>query len=90
MRFATPFLCNTLVTTLYSAPFVLADAQSYTLNIGNTFLGPLGLWRSTTVANGQFPGPLLKANKGDSMQVRNALLVRMGADYVPFLEHRLR
>lgn len=71
MRFTT-ILSTTLATTLSTLPFVpsaFADVQSYTLNIGNTYLGPLGLWRSTAVANGQFPGPLLKANKGDTMQV---------------------
>ncbi|KAG8783111.1 hypothetical protein FRC16_002475, partial [Serendipita sp. 398] len=46
-----------------------ADVLPYTLNIGNSFLAPDGYYRSTSVANGQFPGPLLKANKGDTMVV---------------------
>jgi iron transport multicopper oxidase len=47
----------------------LADAQSYTLNIGNAYIAPDGFSRSASVANGQFPGPLLSANKGDTLQV---------------------
>lgn len=62
------FLPTLLSSTLLFSQ-VLADAQSYTLNIGNAYIAPDGFYRSTSVANGQFPGPLLSANKGDTMQV---------------------
>lgn len=64
---------HSFLPTLLSSTFlfsqVLADAQSYTLNIGNAYIAPDGFYRSASVANGQFPGPLLSANKGDTMQV---------------------
>jgi iron transport multicopper oxidase len=40
-----------------------------TLNIANTQLAPDGFKRSVVVANGQYPGPLIKANKGDTLEV---------------------
>jgi hypothetical protein len=45
-----------LSTLLIATLSVNAANQSYTLNIGNTYLAPDGFYRSTTVANGQFPG----------------------------------
>jgi iron transport multicopper oxidase len=56
------------------ASFVLA-ATSYarvvpvTLNIVNTRLAPDGFTRSVITANGTYPGPLIKANKGDELRV---------------------
>jgi hypothetical protein len=45
-----------LSTLLIAAVSVDAATQNYTLNIGNTYLAPDGFYRSTAVANGQFPG----------------------------------
>lgn len=48
----------TLLSALFIslAPSVNADAKAYTLDVGNSYLAPDGYYRSTTVANGQFPG----------------------------------
>ncbi|KAF8889856.1 Cupredoxin [Infundibulicybe gibba] len=43
--------------------------RTFSLDIVNALLAPDGFKRSTVVANGLFPGPLLMANKGDTMQV---------------------
>lgn len=53
--------------TLISPSF--ADIKSYTLDISNAFLSPDGFLRPMAVANGQFPGPLIAANKGDTLSV---------------------
>jgi len=70
MRF--PFVSPTLLLfalpTLL-APTVSAGTKSYTLNIRNAHIAPDGFYRSASVANGTFPGPLLSATKGDTMQV---------------------
>ncbi|GLB33193.1 putative multicopper oxidase [Lyophyllum shimeji] len=49
--------------------------RSVTLNVANAQLAPDGFERSVVVANGQYPGPLITANKGDTLQVtvRNRL-----------------
>ncbi|EJD08221.1 laccase [Fomitiporia mediterranea MF3/22] len=39
------------------------------LHIVNTVLAPDGFNRSTVVANGQFPGPLIKGNVGDRFKI---------------------
>ncbi|KIJ44604.1 multicopper oxidase [Sphaerobolus stellatus SS14] len=52
-------------------PFFIANAavvtQTFTLGAQN--LSPDGFQRTTAVVNGQFPGPFLKANKGDNIFV---------------------
>jgi len=70
------FLLTLISSTILSLPLLIsqatpaiADAQSYTLNIGNAYIAPDGFSRSASLANGQFPGPLLSANKGDTLQV---------------------
>ncbi|KAF8988654.1 Cupredoxin [Cyathus striatus] len=47
-----------------------STVDSYTLEISNKVLSPDGFNRSATVVNGQHPGPLIKANKGDSFRVK--------------------
>ncbi|KAJ7264196.1 laccase subfamily 2 [Mycena rebaudengoi] len=45
------------------------STKSYKLDIVNSDLAPDGFLRSTVVANGQFPGPLIRAEKGDTLRV---------------------
>jgi iron transport multicopper oxidase len=47
----------------------LGSTVSYRLTVGNANLAPDGFNRSTTVVNGQYPGPLITANKGDVIMV---------------------
>ncbi|KAG6816614.1 hypothetical protein H0H87_004620 [Tephrocybe sp. NHM501043] len=46
-----------------------AITKNVVLNVGNTKLAPDGFSRSVVVANGQYPGPLITANKGDNLVV---------------------
>ncbi|KAJ7236237.1 Cupredoxin [Mycena rebaudengoi] len=43
--------------------------KDFTLNIVNAALSPDGFTRSTVVAEGTFPGPLIRAEKGDTLRV---------------------
>ncbi|KAF8994560.1 Cupredoxin [Cyathus striatus] len=43
--------------------------NAVTLDIVNANLAPDGFMRSTVVANGTYPGPLITATKGDTLQV---------------------
>jgi len=53
-----------------------APVKSFVINVVNSRLAPDGFQRSTVVANGQFPGPVITANKGDTLRVTvNNLLV---------------
>lgn len=45
------------------------NAVDYTFNIQNSILAPDGFNRSTVVVNGQFPGPLITATKGEDLNV---------------------
>lgn len=65
MRFSSQLV--TLFTTL--VPYTLAATQNYNFNVVNANLSPDGFERSTVVVNGQFPGPLISANKGDTVNV---------------------
>ncbi|KAI5123468.1 hypothetical protein M0805_008838 [Coniferiporia weirii] len=47
----------------------LAAVVSEVLTISNVNLAPDGLNRSTVVANGQFPGPLISGNIGDNFKI---------------------
>ncbi|KAI0035616.1 laccase [Vararia minispora EC-137] len=47
----------------------LAATVSQTLNIVNTDLSVDGFARSTVVANGNFPGPLISGNLGDNFEI---------------------
>ncbi|KAG8797649.1 laccase, multicopper oxidase, benzenediol:oxygen oxidorectuctase, partial [Serendipita sp. 399] len=43
--------------------------RNYVFNVANADLAPDGFTRSTVVVNNQFPGPLITANKGDTINV---------------------
>jgi iron transport multicopper oxidase len=58
-------LATATITTLNGV-----NAVDYTFNIGNAVLAPDGFNRSTVVVNGQFPGPLISATKGEPLNVR--------------------
>ncbi|KAK7024884.1 laccase 2 [Favolaschia claudopus] len=53
-----------------------------TLDIVNADLAPDGFTRSTVSANGTFPGPLIRANKGDTLRVtmNNKLVITLSTD----------
>ncbi|KAG2346016.1 laccase [Suillus weaverae] len=69
----------TLLSTTYAASIV-SRSQSYpltfrslrpttNLTISNKVITPDGFTRSTTLAGGTFPGPLIQANKGDHFAI---------------------
>ncbi|KAF8231636.1 laccase 8 [Tricholoma matsutake] len=58
-----------LLVLSLSASIFLCAAAMITLDIGNKFISPDGLKRSTVLANGQYPGPLLKGFKGDRFRI---------------------
>lgn len=62
---------SSLLVTLFITllPQALAETRNYNFNIVNANLAPDGFSRSTVVVNGQFPGPLISANKGDTVNV---------------------
>lgn len=62
---------SSLLVTLFITllPQALAETINYNFNIVNANLAPDGFSRSTVVVNGQFPGPLISANKGDTVNV---------------------
>lgn len=51
-----------------SAHSVSAAFVDYTLNIVNAQISPDGFIRSASLVNGQFPGTVLFANKGDVLR----------------------
>ncbi|KAG6852442.1 hypothetical protein C0991_011931 [Blastosporella zonata] len=51
------------------AAIVPARVRNVVLNVENARLAPDGFERSVIVANGQYPGPLITANKGDTLRV---------------------
>nr|GAT57161.1 laccase 2 precursor [Mycena chlorophos] len=51
------------------AGFVHAATNDVTLDIFNVVAAPDGFVRSLVTANGTFPGPLIKATKGDTVRV---------------------
>ncbi|CAE6501885.1 unnamed protein product [Rhizoctonia solani] len=52
------------------ASVVLARNANYSLNIVNARIAPDGVDRNATLANGTYPGPLLVAQKGDTLRVK--------------------
>ncbi|KAG1872898.1 laccase [Suillus subalutaceus] len=69
-----------LPATCAATASVVSRSQSYPLtsrslgpttdlNISNKVIAPDGFSRSTTLAGGTFPGPLIKANKGDHFAI---------------------
>ncbi|KAI0312942.1 laccase [Amylostereum chailletii] len=65
MRLTQTFLV--LLISLASGVYPATVTEN--LVISNVDLSPDGYERSTVVANGAFPGPLLSANKGDTFQI---------------------
>jgi iron transport multicopper oxidase len=60
-----------LLVTLFSAlaSSTLAATQNYNFNVLNANIAPDGFDRSAVTVNGVFPGPLISANKGDTVNV---------------------
>ncbi|KAG9125331.1 laccase [Ceratobasidium sp. 392] len=58
----------TAVLSLFASS-VFADVVEYTMNVANGQVAPDGITRNAVLVNGRFPGPLLKANKGDILKV---------------------
>ncbi|CAE6471257.1 unnamed protein product [Rhizoctonia solani] len=52
------------------ASAVLARTVDYNLKISNGRIAPDGVERSATLVNGRYPGPLIFANKGDTLKVK--------------------
>ncbi|KAG8794750.1 laccase [Ceratobasidium sp. 428] len=46
-----------------------ADVVKYTLNVANGQVTPDGVTRNALLVNGRFPSPLIKANKGDTLEI---------------------
>lgn len=61
-----PSLSN-ILTLL--AGIAAANGVSYNLNLAAKTISPDGFIRSAALVNGQFPAPLLKASKGDSVSI---------------------
>ncbi|CAE7217617.1 unnamed protein product [Rhizoctonia solani] len=59
-----------LVSVSLFASAVLARTVEYNLKISNGKIAPDGVERkSATLVNGMYPGPLIKANKGDTLKI---------------------
>ncbi|KAJ7799873.1 laccase subfamily 2 [Mycena olivaceomarginata] len=65
-RRLSPRFCLSLLRAAPPAP----KFNDVTLDIVNAPLAPDGFTRSTVSANGQFPGPLIRATKGDTLRVK--------------------
>ncbi|KAJ7127292.1 Cu-oxidase-domain-containing protein [Mycena crocata] len=59
---------NSVTGAALDAP-VAVVAHKVTMNVVNAKLAPDGFTRSTVVVNGQYPGPPILINKGDSLSV---------------------
>ncbi|KAG8705688.1 laccase, partial [Ceratobasidium sp. 395] len=62
------FVQATAALSLFTSS-ALADVVKYTLNVANGQVAPDGVTRNAVLANGRFPGPLIKANKGDTLKI---------------------
>ncbi|CAE6451087.1 unnamed protein product [Rhizoctonia solani] len=58
------------LSALLLAPVVLARTVEYNLKISNGTIAPDGVPRSATLVNGGYPGPLISANKGDTLKIK--------------------
>jgi iron transport multicopper oxidase len=63
------------LTLLAAATISGVKAVDFNWDIVNANLAPDGFQRSTVVVNGQFPGPLISVNKGDTVNVCPRLLL---------------
>ncbi|KAF5345415.1 hypothetical protein D9756_010969 [Leucocoprinus leucothites] len=50
-------------------PLVLAETKNFDFVVNNAVVSPDGFERSAVLINGQYPGPLIKANKGDHIVI---------------------
>ncbi|KAJ3526953.1 hypothetical protein NMY22_g9962 [Coprinellus aureogranulatus] len=57
------------MTSAYILPIIDGSGSQQTLTISNTNMSIDGFERPVTVANGIHPGPIIKANKGDLLQI---------------------
>ncbi|KAG1888709.1 laccase [Suillus subluteus] len=76
----TPILIASFISSINAAA-IISRSQSYplsqrstlgpqtTLTIGNNVIAPDGYSRSATLVNGEFPGPLISAQKGDNFSI---------------------
>ncbi|KAG8723224.1 laccase [Ceratobasidium sp. 395] len=62
------FVQATAALSLFTSS-ALADVVKYTLNVANGQVTPDGVTRNAVLVNGRFPGPLIKANKGDTLKI---------------------
>ncbi|KAG1732112.1 laccase [Suillus lakei] len=80
MYFSVLIAFTILSATYAAAASIVSRSQSYPLTsrslgpttdltISNKIIAPDGFSRSTTLAGGTFPGPLIKANKGDHFAI---------------------
>jgi FtsP/CotA-like multicopper oxidase with cupredoxin domain len=65
------------LSLLLLSGMAFARTRHYTLDIGNSLVAPDGFQRSAVTVNGNTPGPVLIASKGDKMivNVKNSLAV---------------
>ncbi|KAL0958134.1 hypothetical protein HGRIS_000302 [Hohenbuehelia grisea] len=63
------FLALALTSQSAISAVTPAKVRDVTLNVANAKLAPDGVLRSTVVANGTYPGPLIKAFKGETLRV---------------------
>ncbi|KIJ45860.1 multicopper oxidase [Sphaerobolus stellatus SS14] len=66
---APPFKLLSSAVVLFSALFANAAIVSQTWTAAAKVIAPDGFQRTAALINGQYPGPLLKANKGDTVFV---------------------
>ncbi|CAE6450488.1 unnamed protein product [Rhizoctonia solani] len=59
-----------LLSASLFASVVLARTVNYNLKITNGTIAPDGVSRSATLVNGGYPGPLIFANKGDTLKIK--------------------
>ncbi|KAJ1303884.1 hypothetical protein OPQ81_008297 [Rhizoctonia solani] len=68
-RSTVTFFTLSLITSVF------ARVIDYRLDVANGVIAPDGVTRNAVLVNGRFPGPLISANKGDTLKVtvRNKL-----------------
>ncbi|KAH8111779.1 laccase [Phellopilus nigrolimitatus] len=66
---SSTLLSSLAILSLSFSRQALAAVVRHDLNIVNAQLAPDGFTRSTVVANGTFPGPLISGNIGDNFQI---------------------
>ncbi|KAJ6485209.1 Cu-oxidase-domain-containing protein [Mycena vulgaris] len=69
MQFVVSAVLLAALKSVTGAVVPAAVTHRVTMNVGNAVLAPDGFSRSTVVVNGQYPGPPILINKGDSLAV---------------------